>query len=404
MPTETTPVVLLFEDDRTIALDFDKRMKPKFGKACELKIFPLDEPPADGNKPYDERVEHWIRNCGYYDRIVLIVTDRDLSANSNHWSGLSQTAVSGAARQLGLPVAGYRRAKPNTVDGFKRIPGDGLIDLDPDIAQRASQVGALAKGFVDLQARMQAWHEGLDEAGQAKPAAKAAGKVAGKSAAAAAAKPAAKRRSSAVMPMASPGALLAGILGQPTTAGHFDTFACGDQVTIGEILSFGQNKKARMSKQMQRRLVSALGVWLTDLVMKYPGVLVNQVAAASYLDIHTKDFAKPEVQKLFQAARYAGLPFEDDANPLWWRHLLDERISDAECTSGLELCHKEGHKKVRFCPCDEDDKLHAGYYCMATNTPLSAEKSSGRVRWFPPGADLARLKARIYRKLAPWIG
>lgn len=387
MSIDFTPVVLLFEDDKSIALDFAKRVKPKFGKACQLQVFPLDKPPANSNKPYEDRVDDWIRACGFYDRIVLIVTDRDLSANSNHWSGLSQTAVSGAAKALGLPVAGYRRAKPNAVDEFKRIPGDGLIDLSPDVVQRASQVAALAKGFVDLQKRMADWHRSRDGARQPKAGTKTG----------------AKRRSAAAAPMASPGALLAGILQQPTTAGHFDTFACGDQVTIGEILSFGQNNM-RMSKQIERRLVVALGVWLTDLVMKYPGVLVNQVAAASYLDIHPDDFAKPEVQKLFKSARYTELPFEDEATPLWWRHLLDEALSEAQCATGLELCEKKGLKKVRFCPCDEDPTSHAGYYCMATDTPLSAEKSSGRVRWFPPGADLARLKARIYRKLAPWIG
>jgi len=376
MPTDSTPVVLLFEDDKSIAIDFAKRVKPKFGKTCHLEVFPLDEPPANSYKPYEDRVEDWVRACGFYDRIVLVVTDRDLSANSNHWSGLSQTAVSGAAKKLGLPVAGYRRAKTNAVDEFKRIPGDGLIDLSPDVVKRASQVTALANGFLDLQKRMADWHQSHDGAGQPKSGT--------------------RRR--------SPGALLAGILQQPTTAGHFDTFACGDQVTIGEILSFGQNSKARMSKQIERRLIVALGVWLTDLVMKYPGVLVNQVAAASYLDIHPDDFAKPQVQKLFKGARYTNLPFEDDAAPLWWRHLLEETVSETQCASGLELCEKKGLKKVRFCPCDEDPTLHAGYYCMATYTPLSAEQSSPRVRWFPPGADLARLKARIYRKLAPWIG
>lgn len=382
MATDSTPVVLLFEDNGTIIEKFRKALTPKLGKAIHLETFPLDQPPANNTKPYEDRVEDWIRASGFYDRIVLLVTDRDLSTNSEHWSGLSQTAVSGAARVLGLPVAGYRlQAKPNIIDELKRIPGDGLIDLSPDVASRAAQVANLAKGFVDLRKRIDQWHQQV-----------ALDKKAGS----------AKRRG-ATPAAASPGALLAGVLGQPMAAGHFDTFACGDQVAIGEILRFSRNSKVRMSEQVQRSLVAALGVWLADLVMKYPGVLVNEVAAASYLDIHPEDFACADVRKLFKSALYTKLPFEDKASPLWWRHLLDEIVNDAHCSSGLDLCEKKG-LAVRYCPCQEDPKLHAGYYCMATGQPISGEKSSGRVRWFPPGADLARLKAKIYRKLSPWIG
>ncbi|MCK4153489.1 hypothetical protein [Ralstonia pseudosolanacearum] len=383
MPANSTPIVLLFEDDPSIVKDFVKRVKPKLGKACQLEVFPLDESPENSRAPYEDRVEAWIRKSGFYERLVLLVTDRDLSANSKDWSGLSQTAVSGAAKVLGLPVAGYRRAKPNPVDEFKRIPGDGLIDLSPDIVVRAAQVASLAKGFIDLQKRIKEWHDGSDDAGKTAPK---------------------KRRPAGAAAVTSPGALLAGVLHQPVAAAHFDTFACGDQVAIGEILKFSQDSNARMSAHVQRGLVAALGVWLTDLVMKYPGVLVNEIAAASYLDIHPEDFARVDVQKLFKGALYTKLPFEDSDARLWWRHLLDEILAAAECTSGLELCEKRGLSKVRYCPCSVDPKLHAGYYCMATNQPISAEKSSGRVRWFPPGADLARLQASTYRKLAPWIG
>ena len=377
------PIVLLFEDDPAIVKEFKRLADPKLRATCQLEVFPLDKPPANNDKPYDDRVEDWIRGCGFYERIILVVTDRDLSTNSLHWKGLSQTAVSAAAKVLGLPVAGYRRVRPNIIDEFKRIPGDGLIDLSPDVHLRSSQVASLAKGFIDLHQRIEAWH--LSSSG-----AKDGG--------------AGRKRKGAQVTAASPGALLASVLEQPTAAGHFDTFACGDQVAINEILKFSREGDARMSDQVHRRLVAALGVWLTDLVMKYPGVLVNSVAAASYLDIHKDDFGRPEVQKLFKSAQYAQLPFEDEAAPLWWRHLLDEMLSEAGCSNGRELCEQHQIQNVRFCPCDEDKTLHAGYYCMATGEPISAEKSSGRVRWFPPGADLARLKAKTYRKLAPWIG
>jgi len=376
MPTNPS-VILLFEDDFTIVKDFEKKLKPKLGKALELVVFPLDQPSLHDHAPYDARVEEWVRSSGFYDRLVLIVTDHDLSANSDCWRGLSQSAVSGAAKQLGIPVAGYRRAKVKPEVELKRIPGDGLIDLDPDLVRRAEQVATLAKGFIELEKRVTNNH--APETGNS------------------------SRKRSAQMHISSPGALLAKVLDHPSTAGHFDTFACGDQVAIGEILSFS-HETGKLPTHVRRRLIAALGVWLSDLVMRYPGVLVNKVAAASYLDIHTEDFSQTSVQRLFARARYKDLPFEDKAEPLWWRHVLDEILAEAECSSGLQLTEKKGIEGIRYCPCSVDSTLHAGYYCMASHDPISGEKSSGRVRWFPPGADLARLKASTYRRLAPWIG
>ncbi|MDB4979750.1 MAG: hypothetical protein JWM82_502, partial [Myxococcales bacterium] len=45
----------------------------------------------------------------------------------------------------------------------------------------------------------------------------------------------------------------------------------------------------------------------------------------------------------------------------------------------------------------------AGYYCMATEKPISAEESEAAVAWFPPGADLARINRRVFDEMRPWL-
>lgn len=375
MSNERT-VVLLFEDDDDIVADFRKHIEPLLGTDLQLEVFPLSDPPEQGDSPYEDRVESAIRKASYLKRLTLIVTDRDLSTKSV-WRGLSQAAVSAAARNLGIPVACYRKKRPDLVDDFKRRPGDGLIELEDKVKPRAKSTAILARGFADLAQRI-----GAPNAQLAKRA---------------------KRKEDEARAL-SPGVLLARVLGQPAAAAHFDTFACGDRTAIEEILRVSGQDDKKMNVASQRRLVAALGVWLADLVMKFPGVLVNTQAAASYLDIDPNVFVRRDVAKVFAPARYENRPFADDGNPLWWRHLLDDIVATEECSTGLEVCEKKGLKKLKFCPCHVDPKLHAGYYCMANEKPISAQKSSGRVKWFPPGADLARLTQITYRKVAPWIG
>lgn len=370
-------VILLFEDDDDIVADFMRHIEPLLGTDLQLEVFPLGDPPEQGDSPYEDRVESALRKASYLKRLTLIVTDRDLSTKSQHWRGLSQAAVSAAARNLGVPVACYRKKRPDLVDDFKRRPGDGLIELEEKVRPRARSTAILARGFADLAQRIGAPTAQLGKR--------------------------AKKKEDEARAL-SPGVLLARVLGQPAAAAHFDTFACGDRTAIEEILRVSGHDDKKMNVASQRRLVAALGVWLADLVMKFPGVLVNTQAAASYLDIDPAVFVRSDVAKIFASARYENLPFADDENPLWWRHLLDDIVASEECSTGLELCEKKGLKKLKFCPCHVDPKLHAGYYCMANEKPISAQKSSGRVKWFPPGADLARLTQTTYRKVAPWIG
>jgi hypothetical protein len=368
--------ILLFEDNADVLLKLVPKINKCLGSDLELKIFPLDKKPEVETGPFEDRLVTAL-GTAIYSNVVLIVTDRDLS--TQQWGGLSEAAVSRAALELGLPVACYRQVKPVPEERLKRIPGNGRIELPADRDEMARKIVVLAEGFIEL--------EGLVRARDSE-------------------KPKSAKKATGASSLAhlSPGMLLAEVLKNPETASHFDTYACGDQGAIAEILTLSTSKKASFTKREERALIVALGIWLADLVMEYPGVLVNEIAAASYLDIDPDDFKKKSVRAQFAPAEYKALPFSDPAKPMWWRHTLDDLLNSGGHTSGLELVKAKGIRQIKYCACSVDPKLHAGYVCMATNAPLSAEKSSGRVSWFPPGADLARLTKTTYRKLAPWIG
>ena len=285
---------------------------------------------------------------------------------------------------MGVPVATYRQAAAAVEDDLRRIPGNGHIELPTGSdanahASRAGQVAMLARGFVDLDKRLASL-----ESKRAKPGTK---------------------KNDSIANVASPGVLLAQVLEHPEVAAHLDTFACGDQGAIAEILRASKHEThSPLSTQNRKRLIAAVGIWLADLVMAYPGVLLTATAAASYLDISEAGFAKRSVRNLFSSAQYEGLPFADSSRPLWWRHLLDAVVDEADCSTGLEVAVANKIKGLSYCPCYINPMLHAGFLCMATDRPISVENSSGQVRWFPPGADLARLTKTTYRQLAPWIG
>lgn len=367
--------IIYFEDDLDVAATTKNLITPLLGKNLRFIPFPLQQPP-EGTGPYEDRLSVALSDPSYGD-VALLVTDRDLSTQA--WGGLSEAAVTRVAEKKGWPVACYRQVKPNVEDLVKRTPGDGQIELDPDEEKRAKQIASLAKGFVKLEELVMT-----------------------------ALSPSTSKRKTKTNPVSAdpgtPGTLLARVLGHPETATHFDSFACGDQRAVAEILSISKKDDAKLDDATKKRLIVALGVWLADLIMQYPGVLLNEVAAASYLDIKPSGFAKPQVREVFQTARYVNLPFCDEANPMWWRHLLDDLVNAESSPSGRGLCSKRGIKGLKYCPCSVDPELHAGYYCMSSKQPLSAENSSGRVSWFPIGADLARLTKKTHRTLAPWIG
>ncbi|MCX2865375.1 hypothetical protein OOZ63_26470 [Paucibacter sp. PLA-PC-4] len=373
--------IVLFEDHQERIDELQVAIKPMLGTKYRLEVFPLHVAPKTMTGPYEDRLAEDLK-APQFGNIVLVVTDRDLS--TQEWGGLSEAAVSRAAEKLGLPVACYRQKKPNVEDRLTRKPGNGQLELPFLVDERAHRVITLCNGFVEMEKLLAPARAPVTKKSTAKTPIKA--KLAPKADA------------------GTPGTLLAGILQQPYVATHFDLFACGDQRAISEIMSVSQDNKTQLKPEQERRLVIALGVWLADLVMEFPGLLLNRTAAASYLDIAPDDFAKAKVQTVFESAKYVNLPFADEHNPLWWRHLLDDLVTDGEVVSGRALCESKGIKKLSYCPCSVKPELHAGYYCMATERPISEEQSSGRVSWFPVGADLARITARTHRVLAPWIG
>lgn len=364
MTSDSSSLVLLFEDDDKHASKLETAFKRRLPSG--IKFVRFSPGSVDAQKgAYEDRLVKELKGTKYRN-VSLIVCDRDLSLTMSY-IGLSEAIVSKVANLLGIPICLYARGVGDSVLDRQREWGDGRIILDcSKIEEMANKVAILVKGFVDVKGLAT---QTLSLSGKKK--------------------------------LHSPAAMVANMLGRPESTDKIGMYASGDQKMVSEILPFVQtgNKQG-----LKSRAPTLIGYWLYDSILRFPGLFVDKVAAASYLNIDVKDFDKnSDVQKLFNKALYKG-PFTDEGDPLWWRSDLDDILQAGESVDGQAYVVKKLKKTVRPCMCSVDPTLRAGWYCMVTKKPVSLEKSKGNITWFPRGADLARISIEVYDEIGPWLG
>lgn len=355
--------VVLFEDDPKTGPRLRKAIQKRLPKPSRTFLFsPFDK--TVSTKAHEDRLTADLRNQGY-DNATLWVSDRDLSRTQSY-NGLSEAIVSKVAARFGVPICKYATGA-NDDEVFKRQQywGDAQIVLDSrDENILAASIVIIATGFRSIERHLKSATEKTADDAKAR----------------------------------TPATVMARLLDRPDEADRIALYGSGDQKMASEILPFAIGAVRR--KQLQGRLPSLLGYWLYDSILRFPGLLVNSTAAASYLNISVSAFENLSIRKLFKSALYKG-PFSDTENPLWWRKDLDGLLLKAKVDDGNNYVRKKLRKVVPRCL---DDGKRAGLYCMVTKTPVSEENSVGNISWFPPGADLARVRRDVYEQMGPWLG
>lgn len=352
--------IILFEDNKEKGEMLRGIIDAALGKNGDALLF---QPAAEGSEEgtYENRLQRELSDARYQGT-SLIVADLDLSG-SEGYTGMSEATVRVVANGLNIPECSYARGDSRAAVLEQNQEGREFViavSLKGGEEQFASQVVSIAHGFDEIEQR-------LDEAGRTRS-------------------------------KNSPGSLLATILQKPEYADKISLYASGDQNRLAKILGMMESPE-----EFERRLKCLLGYWLWDSVLRYPGVVVNAVAASSYLNILAEAFEQDgSIQALFQQARYAG-PFADAKEALWWRGMLDDMIADSDAVDGRDFASRRLKKEIPQSKCCEDPSKPAGYYCMLARKPVSLENSKGGLSWFPRGADLARISKSKYEELGPWF-
>lgn len=355
------PLVVLFEDDEINGARIAKAISRALPKNIRFQQFE-DEGPRAGAGAYEDLVHKQLATPKY-SGLALLVTDRDLS-KSQRYPGLSEAVISKVAARLAIPICIYAAGQADSVLQRQRSGGDSRIILDSkDEDAMAHRVTIIVEGFIRIARSLYS-----PKIGQLRRKAQ------------------------------GPATVLAGILGRPEIADHLSLYATGDQKMIAELMPV---RDVNDEVALKKRIPTTLGYWLYDSVLRFPGIVVNEAAAASYLNIDLEQFRNgPRIQKLFRGALYEG-PFADPKAPIWWRDKLDDLLQKARVEDGRVLVRKALKISVKQCL---DGRRRAGYYCVVSGNPVSKENSRGQISWLPRGADLSRVRQDIYDELAPWIG
>ena len=357
-------VVLVFDDDKSERTHITTSLGKELASyKIEIMEFEgLDDPRKD--QSYERSLLTWFNKNIEKKDVDLIACDKELGSYPKY-QGLSATQISHVASEKGVPFCQYSR-KANQgfqeMANFRRLKDwDSeeitLDGLDPN--SWVPQIASLSKGFGLIR----------------------------------------KKYKKVSHRHKTPAAVLSAILDHPEGESRIALYGSGDQGLLKEILVYYNPDEVDMDA-LHQRMPRVLGKWLYLSILRFPGILVNETAAASYLNIECDDFKKPKVQALFSEAKYVG-PFAE-LGPWWWRHMLDDLLDKAGCEDGSEFASKS-KAKVSAC-LDADSKKQAGYYCMLTKAPVSEENSRGGISWFPSGADLARIRKDKFEDITALLG
>jgi hypothetical protein len=356
--------ILLFDDIVEHLTEVHGYIAAALGQDGRVVSFPLlTTADKSGGEPrtFEKRLEEILSP----DRreISLIVADRDLSRATN-FIGLSEPTIRRVCDVIGVPECGYARGETEDILAYVEL-GDKReecirLALNP-YERFAAQVVDIAKSFAWLEAKVAEVVKGVARL--------------------------------------SPAKLLANVLGAPDQVEKIALFAVGDKNRLGDIPRW---RKAAPDEQ-HRRLACMLGYWLWDSVLFFPGLVVNDVAASSYLNIELNCFRTDhKVQAVFESARYNG-PFSVARGPLWWRGKLDEIVSQSELDDGRAMASTTLNRDIPQSQCCVDPTISAGFVCMLSNKPVSSKHSTGNVLWLPRGADLARASHKMLDDVGPWL-
>jgi len=357
-------IIVLFEDDPSIR-DKHKAQIEKSLHASE-RVVVFEDKKGTTTGPAEDHLQKLLKSKEYKGgQIGLFVCDRDLTG-FNKGNVQSDRVVSEAAEQLGVPMCLYEARGAESLfplDLIGRWKRTEIVVDSSDDQEFGKVCAGLYHGFEKIRGDLK--------------------KI--------------KKHEFAKM---TPPEILARILNKKEEVDRIALYGAGEQDALQELLPYYEQSKFKASA-INARYHRVLGNWLYNSLLRFPGILVNEVAAASYLGIAVKNFKNKAVQKLFEAAAYKG-PFAE-CDKWWWRRDLDKMIAAESCKTGFEYANKKG-KSVSACRCSEGKHFKAGYYCMIRQEPVCEDDSRGGISWFPGGADLARVSLSEYQKIGPFMG
>lgn len=320
-------------------------------------LFPEGTDFSKGTEALEDRLAAYLN--GKKDKIKLLVIDHDLSRFKN--DKLSEPVISIASHSASIPLVRYARISRKTVDDLADAIDAGSefsikIDTSNEI-NAARKIVNIYDGFLKIKTGLNKIDKSIQNRGAH--------------------------------------SILAAITNAKTQEDNFWMYVSGSSllrelIELNDIMSSKGLSEIDKGELIKDRLSYVLGYWFYNVVLAFPGVILNKTATYSYLQIKEEDFDK--YKKNFEEAKYKG-PFSLNED-FWWKESLDEILDNQDVETGFDLLKKNGIKI---------EKEDYGYYCIMTKKPISYEESKS-LSWLPNGAILSRVSEELYEQYAPFFG
>ena len=361
--------VLLFEDDKNERPGIIASLKKALPK--NVIVIPFLGEGRNKTGTYEARILK-----DFKDEIAqaeLIICDQDLSTISPSYSGLSAQVITAIAHTEGIPIALYGRGPEDYM--MKRMKERRpflerrfILHLDSE-GWDADKFAKKARIILDGCQKIRLFIEAhLGKGG--------------------------KKESDG-----TPAKWMSRLLDKPEIINRLGLYGSSDQHYLSSLVS---SSKRGFAAKAVRVFAAELSYWLWDSILRFPGITVNTVAAASALNLSQAAWEHADTQALFAPAIYRG-PFGVDKK-FWWRDELQSIVEKNGVEDGFQLLKLKKRKHAEASSCSVKPTLPAGYYCMLTEKPVALENSYGDIPYFPAGADLARISRKEFAKVAPWAG
>lgn len=298
---------------------------------------------------------------------VLVVTDYDLSRGGQN--GLRGSAIMNWCNRRLLPVADYSR---NNKARLPKEPDQYELRADSNAEKSAPYMLNLFDGFKWLSSSI--------------------------------------RDNWAVLSQKqSPAAILATILERPLEESRFALY--GIKIGATNLLETVTNTNER-EHEKQRFTAYVLGHLLFNVIMRFPGPIVDCSALAAFLGVNASEMDK--LAGTFQTARFSG-PFGSVA-PYYWLSDVEEVLEGLPDPGEVEgspsigrlnrltLERKFGELEKHDCPrCHGEE---GGFICAFTKKTICLRNdcSVASNTWIPQGARLCRIEKGYYNEWAPMLG
>lgn len=363
-----THQILVFEDDDS---NFKSLKKPLVDE-LDTDTYTVDHFGGDKstNDGEDDAafVKRLFEEKGVSGYPLLVILDAELNEYTS--STVRRPDVRDACGDLGIPLCVYHRDEGEYADPESvKDSDDQIIQLRPvngGHRAMAAECAGIIEGFSAIREHLVEHMDGADPQEL----------------------------------LERPSEFLTGMAEAPVSAKpNLDKYSWGQSESLS-VLSEDETKRDAI-----RRKATILGYWMYNQVLEYPGVLLNSVAAASYLGVDVDTFgASDEIRALFNEARYEG-PFSG-VRDWWWTAELDSiltlntQVDDDGTVSAQTFIRREGHEIGGVQCLEEHDG--AGYYCVLSDAPVCEEHSVSPEAWIPAGASLTRISEEEYMKLSGW--